>query len=190
MGGNVANGSPIGDSAPVLIALGAAIVLRQGSRVRRMPLEDFYLDYMKNRLEPGEFVLALEVPRRAQRLRVYKISKRFDSDISAVCAGLAIELDGGMVRAARFAFGGMAATVKRAAGAEAALLGRPWDEAAVAAAQAALAGDFTPLSDMRASAAYRLQAAQNLLRRFWLETRAADPLPEAAVSVFAREARA
>ena len=112
---------------------------------------------------------------RSQRrasVRAYKISKRFDCDISAVCAGLAIELDGdGTVVAARLAFGGMAATVQRAARAEAALVGQAWDEAAVAAAQAALASDFAPLTDMRASAAYRLQVAQNLLRRFWLETR-------------------
>jgi len=187
MGGNVANGSPIGDSAPVLIALGATIVLRQGPRVRRLPLQDFYLDYMKNRLEPGEFVLALEVPRRAQQLRVYKISKRFDSDISAVCAALSIELDDGRIAAARLAFGGMAAIVRRAAAAEAALAGQPWTEATLQAAIAALATDFKPLSDLRASAAYRLQVSQNLLRRFWLQTRPVDPLPESALSVWARE---
>ena len=189
MGGNVANGSPIGDSAPVLIALGAQIVLRRGQHLRRMALEDFYTDYMVNRLEPGEFVQSLEVPRRrpAQQLRVYKISKRFDSDISAVCAALALELDGGRIVAVRLAYGGMAATVRRPARAEAALLGQPWSEAALQAAQAALALDFKPLSDMRASAAYRLQVAQNLLRRFWLETRAVAPLPESAVSVFARK---
>ena len=193
MGGNVANGSPIGDSAPVLIALGATIVLRQGARVRRLPLEDFYVDYMKNRLEPGEFVQAVEVPRRgarAQAVRVYKISKRFDCDISAVCAALAIELEGDRVADVRLAWGGMAATVRRAAGAEAALRGRPWDEAALQAAQAALGADFQPLSDMRASSAYRMQVAQNLLRRFWLETRPAAPLPESAVNVWAREVQA
>jgi xanthine dehydrogenase small subunit len=191
MGGNVANGSPIGDSAPVLIALGATIVLRHGERVRRLPLEAFYLDYMKNALEPGEFVEAIEVPLPAVQspaaLRAYKISKRFDSDISAVSAGLWLQLDGEAVRDVRLAFGGMAAIVKRAAGAEAALRGRPWDETALQAAQAALAADFKPLTDMRASAAYRLQVAQNLLRRFWLETRLDAPLAEAQVSVFARE---
>ena len=188
MGGNVANGSPIGDSAPVLIALGAQVVLQRGARERTLLLQDFYLDYMKNRLEPGEFVQALKVPRARAgvALRVYKISKRFDSDISAVCAALAIELDGGRVAAARLVYGGMAAIVKRAASAEAALLGQPWDEAALQAAQTALAVDFKPLSDMRASSGYRMQVAQNLLRRFWLETRAENPLPESAVSVFAR----
>jgi xanthine dehydrogenase small subunit len=189
MGGNVANGSPIGDSAPVLMALGAVIVLRHGERVRRMPLEDFYVDYMKNRLEPGEFVQAVEVPlpRAGVAVRAYKISKRFDCDISAVCAGLSIELDGDSVRQVRFAFGGMAATVRRAAGAEAAVLGLPWNQAGVTAAMSALAQDFKPLSDMRANAGYRLQVAQNLLQRFWLETRPTDPLPESAVSVWARE---
>ena len=190
MGGNVANGSPIGDSAPVLMALGALIVLQKGDRVRRMPLEDFYVDYMKNRLEPGEFVHSLEVPRArpAQQLRVYKISKRFDCDISAVCAALAVDLDGGRLSAVRLAFGGLAGTIRRAAGAEAALQDQPWTEATLQAAQAALAQDFKPLSDMRASAAYRLQVAQNLLRRFWLEPRPDAPLPERAVSVWAREA--
>lgn len=180
MGGNVANGSPIGDSAPVLLALDAELVLRRGSKARRVPLAAFYLDYMKNQLQPGEFVQEIVVPLAAvqQQVRAYKISKRFDCDISAVCAGLSIGLAAdGTVAQVRLAFGGMAGIVKRAAQAEAALQDRAWDEAALKAAQAALAQDFTPLSDMRASAAYRLQVAQNLLRRFWLETRAVDPLP-------------
>jgi xanthine dehydrogenase small subunit len=190
MGGNVANGSPIGDSAPVLMALGAHIVLRQGPRVREMPLEEFTIDYMKNQLQPGEFVQALRVPRRgarAQQVQVYKISKRFDCDISAVCAALAIELDGERVSDVRLAFGGMAGTVRRATAAEAALRGKAWDESHLQQAQAALAMDFTPLSDMRASATYRMQAAQNLLRRFWLQTRANQPLRDSELNVWARE---
>jgi xanthine dehydrogenase small subunit len=193
MGGNVANGSPIGDAAPVLIALGARIVLRRGEAVRSLPLEDFYLAYMRNALQPGEFVQALEVPRHAsatqrmQQVRGYKISKRFDSDISAVCMGLALELDGERLAAVRIACGGLAGTVQRARRTEAALLGQPWSEATLHGAQAALAQDFTPLSDMRASAAYRLQVAQNLLRRAWLETRTTDPLPPGATTVWARE---
>jgi len=192
MGGNVANGSPIGDSAPVLIALDAQIVLRQGERVRRLPLADFYVDYMKNRLERGEFVAGLEVPLQGDRtLRAYKISKRFDSDISAVSTGMAIALDAqGVVHDVRLAYGGMAAVVKRAAAAEAALLGQPWTEATLQAGIAALAQDFKPLTDMRASAAYRAQVAGNLLRRFWLETRRKNPLAEGEVSVFARAATA
>ena len=189
MGGNVANGSPIGDSAPVLMALDAQIELRKGARVRRMPLHEFYLGYMTNRQEAGEFVQGMGVPlavamREARQVRAYKISKRFDCDISAVCAGLSIELDGGVVKTVRLAYGGMAATVKRGALAEAAVVGKPWTQANVNAAKAALAEDFKPLSDMRASAAYRLQVAQNLLQRFWLETRAENPLPGTATSVF------
>ncbi len=187
MGGNVANGSPIGDSAPILMALDAQIELRQGHHIRCMPLPDFYVDYMKNRLEPGEFVQAVVVPAlpAERQVRGYKISKRFDCDISAVCAGFAIELDGEIVRAVRLAYGGMAGIVKRAAHAEAALLGQPWSEANVAAAQAALAKDFTPLTDMRASAAHRAQVAANLLMRFWLETRPLNPLRPEQTSVFA-----
>ena len=186
MGGNVANGSPIGDSPPVLMALDAQIVLRQGERVRRMPLPEFYVDYMKNRLEPGEFVQALVVPLNGpqREVRVYKISKRFDCDISALCAAFAIELDGDTVKSVRIALGGMAATVKRATKTEAALVGQPWTQASVDAAKAVLATEFAPLSDMRASAAYRNQVVQNLLTRFWLETRTVDPLDTSKTSVW------
>ncbi len=187
MGGNVANGSPIGDSPPVLMALDAAIELRRGERTRRMPLHEFYVDYMKNRMEEGEFVQAVAVPEAAfaRQIRAYKISKRFDCDISALLAALAITLDGdGRVEAVRLAFGGMAATVRRAAKAEAALLGKAWDEATLQAAQAALGDDFQPLTDMRASADYRLRAARNLLRRFWLETRREQPLSADQTSVW------
>ncbi len=187
LGGNVANGSPIGDSPPILMALDAQIELRKGVRVRRMRLEDFYTGYMTNQLEAGEFVQGVAVPLPALRRQVrgYKISKRFDCDISALCGGFAMEIgNDNTVAAVRLAFGGMAATVKRAAQAEAALLGQPWTEESVRAAQAALAQDFQPLSDMRASAAYRMQVAQNLLQRFWLETRADQPLPTTLTSVF------
>jgi xanthine dehydrogenase small subunit len=186
LGGNVANGSPIGDAPPVLMALDAQIQLRKGEQTRTMPLTEFYLDYMKNQLQPGEFVQALIVPAApaGQQVRAYKISKRFDCDISALCAGLSIVVDGDTVKEVRLAYGGMAGIVKRAAGAEAALVGQPWSQASVQTAQAALANDFKPLSDMRASAAYRLQVAQNLLQRFWLETRADQPLPPQATSVW------
>ena len=186
MGGNVANGSPIGDSPPVLMALDAQIELRKGARTRRMRLDEFYLDYMKNRQEPGEFVQGIVVPLAvmSRQVRAYKISKRFDCDISALCAGFSIELDGGVVTTVRLAYGGMAATVKRGNGAEAAIVGQAWTQATVNAAKAALAQDFKPLSDMRASAAYRLQVAQNLLQRLWLETRTENPLDSHATSVF------
>ena len=135
--------------------------------------------------------LVVPLPKPQTRMRAYKISKRFDSDISALCAALAVDLDAqGSVLAARLAYGGMAATVQRAAAAEAALVGQSWTEAALQQAMAALAGDFKPMSDQRASAAYRLQVAQNLLRRFWLETRVDGPLPASALSVWARETSA
>ena len=186
MGGNIANGSPIGDSAPVLIALGAQIVLRRGAVQRVLALQDFYLDYMKNQLQPGEFVEALQVPlpQAGDTLRVYKLSKRYDCDISGLAAGLWLQLTHGMVQDARFAFGGMAGFVKRAAGAEAAVRGRPWTEDAAQAAMAALDTDFQPLSDLRASASYRQRSARNLLQRLWLETRPDAPLAESQVSVW------
>jgi xanthine dehydrogenase small subunit len=172
LGGNIANGSPIGDGAPALIALGADIVLRRGDQQRRLPLQDFYVDYMKKDLQPGEFVEALHLPRpdTSWAISAHKVSKRHDSDISAVCAVLALQLRNGTVQQARFAFGGMAATVRRAAHAEAATVGQPWVEATAEAAAAALAQDFKPMTDMRASDGYRMKVAQNLLRKFWLET--------------------
>jgi xanthine dehydrogenase small subunit len=187
LGGNVANGSPIGDSMPWLIALGARLVLRGASGERELALEDFYLGYQQKDLRADEFVAALRVPlpRTGQRFRTYKLAKRFDQDISAVCAAFALTLDGDTVKEARIAFGGMAATPKRAANAEAVLTGRVWDEAALKEAMAALARDYAPLSDMRASSGYRMKTAQNLLRRFWLETRLDNPLPPSAVNAFA-----
>lgn len=192
LGGNVANGSPIGDSMPALIALGTRIVLRQGERVRDMPLEDFYLAYQKNALDTGEFVQGMRVPLRASKLkfRTYKLSKRFDQDISAVCAAFALTLDGNIVCGARLAFGGVAATPKRASHAEQMLEGKPWSEAQVRQAMEALRLDYAPLSDMRASSDYRLVTAQNLLYRFYLETRSEAPLSSQQVSVFAAAAAA
>ena len=186
MGGNVANGSPIGDSAPVLIALGATIVLRHGTRQRQMLLQDFYLGYMRNQLQPGEFVEAITVPLPGpdEVLRVDKLSKRYDCDISGLSAGLWLRLQGSVVADARFAFGGLAGTVQRAAGAEAAVRGQPWTEATTRAAMAALDADFTPMSDQRASAGYRQRAARNLLLRLWLATRADAPLADHQLSVW------
>jgi xanthine dehydrogenase small subunit len=172
LAGNVANGSPIGDSMPPLIVLGAKVVLRKGASRRELPLEDLYLAYQKTAMQPGEFVERVRVPlpRPGVRCAAYKITKRFDQDISAVCAAFALELDGSTIRAARVAFGGMAATPKRAPACEAALAGQPWSAATCERAAAALAEDYTPIADMRASAAYRLSVAQNLLRKFHLET--------------------
>ncbi|MBP7640855.1 xanthine dehydrogenase small subunit [Thauera phenylacetica] len=187
LGGNVANGSPIGDAMPALIALGARVVLASVRGRRSLALEDFYLDYMKKDLAADELVAAIELPRSAAglRFRTWKLSKRFDSDISAVCGAFALRLQDGVVRAPRIAFGGMAATPRRAARTEAALDGRPWDEVTLALAVQALALDFDPLTDLRASASYRRRAAAGLLRRFFLETRADAPLAPAQTRVFA-----
>ncbi len=174
IGGNIANGSPIGDGPPALIALGATLHLRRGDEMRNMPLEDFFLDYRKQDRKPGEFVAGVSFPEHAPGLRCYKISKRFDQDISAVCGCFNVTVEAGVVTAARIAFGGMAGVPKRASLAEAALVGRPWSEATVEAAAEAMAGDFTPMSDMRASAVYRMQVAQNLMRRYFHDLNGVD----------------
>ncbi|WP_027803971.1 xanthine dehydrogenase small subunit [Paraburkholderia dilworthii] len=191
LGGNVANGSPIGDSMPPLLALGAEVVLRHGAKTRTLPLDAFYLGYQKTALGAGEFVAALRVPRPAGnlRFRTYKVSKRYDQDISAVCAAFALHIgDGGKIVDARVAFGGMAATPKRAAQTEAVMTGATWNESTARQAMNALVADYQPLTDMRASSAYRLKVARNLLWRFHLETRDDAPLALFDVNAFAFEA--
>ena len=171
VGGNIANGSPIGDTPPVLISLGAEITLRRGPDRRVLPLQDYFIEYGKQDRSPGEFVetISVPLPRPGQRDAAYKISKRRDEDISSVAVGISVTVTDGTITDCRIAFGGMAGTPKRAAAAEAALVSQPWSEAAFEAAAQALPRDFTPLSDWRASANYRMLAAQNLLRRFVLE---------------------
>ena len=175
--GNLANGSPIGDSIPALIALGAQIELRKGSVIRRLALEDFYLGYQSKDLSRGEFMTGVAIPAAASGRWIgsYKLAKRIDQDISAVCATFCVRVEGERVRDARLAYGGMAAIACRARHAERALIGHGWTSAGIEAAGAALAADFKPLSDLRASSTYRLQAAGNLLRRFFLEHQAARP---------------
>ncbi len=171
--GNIANGSPIGDSMPILIALQSEIQLRQGSNERALALQDFYLGYQQKDLRAGEFVQALRIPLNQQQYQMasYKVSKRFDQDISAVCAAFVLGLDdAGKVAHIRIAFGGMAAIPARATQCEAALLGQVWEQSTIDVARAKLAEDFSPLSDMRASADYRQRVAQNLLQRFYLQT--------------------
>lgn len=172
IGGNIANGSPIGDSPPPLIALGSRLVLRRGERLRELALEDFFLDYGKQDRQPGEFVVAVKVPVAdpGVTLRCYKISKRFDQDITAALGAFALTLEGGEVADIRICFGGMAPVPKRARQAEAALKGKPWTRETVEGACWVLSEDYTPISDMRASARYRLRVAQNLLRKFFIET--------------------
>ena len=166
IGGNIANGSPIGDGPPALIALGTTLHLRRGDTTRDLPLENFFLDYRKQDRLPGEFVAAITFPTSAPALRCYKIAKRFDQDISAVCGCFNITVTDGLVTAARIAFGGMAGIPKRATAVEAALLNQPWTEHTITQATPAFAADFQPLTDMRASAQYRLTVAQNLLTRY------------------------
>ncbi|HEX8239527.1 MAG TPA: xanthine dehydrogenase small subunit [Allosphingosinicella sp.] len=171
IGGNIANGSPIGDMPPALIALGAQLTLRRGGDRRTLPLEDFFLSYGKQDRAPGEFVESVRIPRPSPDVlvRIVKVSKRFDSDISGVCGAFALRIMEGIVTQARIAFGGMAGIPARAPGCEAALTGQAWTEASVEAAAQALADDYRPLDDLRGSAAYRRRVAANLLRRIWAE---------------------
>ncbi|WP_374332359.1 xanthine dehydrogenase small subunit [Aestuariivirga sp.] len=177
VGGNIANGSPIGDTPPMLIALDATLTLRHGAAERSLPLENFFIAYGKQDRKPGELVWRIDVPKLKpnEAFRAYKISKRFDQDISAVMAAFKFTLDGRRISAARIAFGGMAATPKRGALTEAALQGASLDQpASWTSAIAALAKDFQPISDMRASAAYRIEVAQGLLKKALMELAGAE----------------
>jgi xanthine dehydrogenase small subunit len=173
LGGNIANGSPIGDSMPALMVVGTSLVLRSGVDTREIPLDDFYIDYQVNDLRPGEFIESIRIPLPEDNvvLRSHKLSKRFDQDISAVCTAFKLKLEDDRVTSFRMACGGMAVTVRRAFNCEAEIVGRRWNDETLGRAIDALKKDFVPISDMRASAGYRLQATQNLLRRFYLESR-------------------
>jgi xanthine dehydrogenase small subunit len=185
IGGNIANGSPIGDMPPPLIALGATLVLASRTGRREMPLEDYFIDYGRQDLRPGECVDSVRIPAPGDGLRfaVYKVSKRFDQDISALCGAFAVQVRDATVTRARICFGGMAGTPRRAPRAEQALAGQPWTEATVSAAMRALADDYAPLTDWRAGADYRRRVAQNLLRRFFLECEAGAPVQVTAGAV-------
>ena len=176
LGGNIANGSPIGDSMAALMVVDTSLVLRCGEVEREIPLNDFYHDYMVNDLQPGEFIsrILIPLPEDDARVSSQKWSKRFDQDISAVCTAYRLVLDDGKVASFRMACGGLAATVRRATKTEAAITGKPWTGETVDAACATLAEDFTPISDMRAAADIRVIAVQNLLRRFFAETQSDD----------------
>ncbi|MCZ8294872.1 MAG: xanthine dehydrogenase small subunit [Hylemonella sp.] len=171
LGGNVANGSPIGDSMPLLLALGATLVLASVRGERRLPLDDFYTGYRKNLMVPDEVLAYIEVARPVaeEHLRVYKISKRQDDDISAVCLALNLRVQDERIVTARIGAGGVAATPVRARQTEAALTGQPWVLASFEAAASVLAQEFSPISDMRASAAYRSSVLGRLLLRYWAE---------------------
>jgi len=170
IGGNIANGSPIGDGPPALIALGAQLYLRRGDDIRNIPIEDFFIAYGKQDRSPSEFVIGIAIPDQADNLKCYKISKRFDQDISALCGCFNITRSGDKITAARIAFGGMAATPKRATAVETALIGQQWTQETITAAMTKFSNDYQPITDVRASAAYRAQTAQNLLQRYFDET--------------------
>lgn len=172
LGGNVANGSPIGDSMPLLIALNANVVLMSVRGHREMPLERLYTGYRTNVMAADEVLAWIKVPRPQPRetMKVYKISKRYDDDISAVCLAIHLQIDNNTVVKASLGAGGVAATPVRAVKTEAALVGQPWTQATVRHAMAALRAEFSPISDMRASAAYRSEVLGNLLQRYWLES--------------------
>jgi xanthine dehydrogenase small subunit len=179
LGGNVANGSPIGDTMPLLIALGASVVLMRQSGTamahRELALEDLYTGYRKNLMAKDEVLAWIKVPKATagEYARVYKISKRFEDDISAVCLALNLHLEDGLVRQASIGVGGVAATPVRARKTEAALRGQPWTQATVQHAIDVLRAEFAPISDMRASAGYRRSVLGNLLQRYWLESQGA-----------------
>ncbi|MBV2142463.1 xanthine dehydrogenase small subunit [Falsochrobactrum sp. TDYN1] len=178
IGGNIANGSPIGDTPPPLIALDAKLTLRRGDERRTIALEDFFIAYGKQDRAPGEFVEAVHVPipQPDSHFAIYKISKRREEDITAALGAFHLALDAqGNVASIRIAYGGMAATPRRASAVEAVLIGKPWNEATVEAAIDAYSVDYQPLTDMRASAEYRLLVARNLLRRFFIETQGEVP---------------
>jgi xanthine dehydrogenase small subunit len=172
LGGNIANGSPIGDSMPLLIALRASVVLMGVRGARELPLENLYTGYRKNAIAADEVLAFIRVPRPqlGELLRVYKVSKRFEDDISAVCLAINLQLQDGQLTGASLGAGGVAATPVRAAKTEAVLCGQAWTQAAVSQAISTLRGEFQPISDMRASAAYRTEVLGNLLQRFWLES--------------------
>lgn len=171
VGGNIANGSPIGDTPPPLIALGATITLRKGDERRTLELEKFFIEYGKQDRAQGEFVerITIPLPSEDQLFNCYKISKRRDEDISALCGAFSAQIEDGRVKDIRIAFGGMAGTPKRASQVEQALIGAPWSERSILDAKSLFEQDFKPLSDWRASAEYRMAAAQNLLERFYFE---------------------
>jgi xanthine dehydrogenase small subunit len=172
MGGNIANGSPIGDSPPPLIALGATLVLRSKTGRRELPLEEFFIDYGKQDRRVGEFVelIRLPLPRPDWQFRCYKISKRFDQDITAALGAFNARIVNGRVGDIRICFGGMAATPRRALACEAALEGQAWSQDSITRAQLALRTDYQPITDMRASQGYRARVAENLLLKFFIET--------------------
>ena len=189
LGGNVANGSPIGDSMPLLIALGAHVVLMSVRGHRHMPLEQLYTGYRQNVLAADEVLAWIKVPKPTPNefVRIYKISKRFDDDISAICLGLKLEINGGIVTKVSIGVGGVAATPVRAIKTEAACTGKDWSKATVDHLKTVLRAEFSPISDMRASNVYRTQLLGHLLERFWLESQGLQQINLESFSLAGRE---
>lgn len=184
LGGNIANASPIGDMPPVLLALNASIVLDDGEKTRTIALQEFFIDYKQTQLAKNEWVQSIQIPLNSvtENLRVYKISKRMEDDISAVCMAISISLEDGKVSSIRTGFGGVAATPMRCELLEQAFIGKPWRQSSnIALGQQILSQAFAPIDDVRASAAYRKQMLQNLWYRFWLETNAEKQIIETRV---------
>lgn len=185
LGGNIGNASPIGDMPPPLIALGAKVTLRKGDKTRTVPLQDYFLDYKVTELAESEFIQDIAIPKAiaGQQLKVFKISKRIDDDISAVLAAFLLEVEDNMIKTARIAFGGMAAIPKRAMACENALKGQAWTQQTIDNAKQALSQDFKPMSDVRASSDYRMQVAKNLLQKAFIEI--SQPAIETSVVTYA-----
>jgi len=171
LGGNIGNASPIGDMPPALIALGATMTLHKNGIERTILVEDYFVDYKKTVLKTSEFIKSIQIPKPTaqQTLKLYKISKRLDDDISAVLAAFFIEQEGETIKKVRLAFGGMAAIPKRGKNTEAVLQGKPFSKALVDQAKNTLTSDFQPMSDVRASDNYRITVAQNLIEKCYLE---------------------
>ena len=174
LGGNLATASPIGDAAPLLLALDASVYVAGRGGRRDVLLASFFTGYRRTALGPGEMLTTVEIPRPLPEfVRFYKVAKRRLDDISTVAAAMALDRDAtGRVRRARFAFGGVAATPLRVHEAEDAVLGQPWNEAAVERVQRILDRTLTPMSDHRGSKAYRLEVSKSLVEKFWREGRA------------------
>lgn len=185
IGGNIANASPIGDTPPLLIALDASIQLRCGDKVRTMPIEEYFISYKVTAQQESEFIEKIIIPKPSKGVfRAYKLSKRLDDDISAVCGAFLVTIENQQITAARVAFGGMAAIPKRASLCEQALVGEAWNEATIETAMAALKNDFEPLSDFRASQEYRTLTAANMLKRYYIETNNTNNLIETRVTSY------
>jgi xanthine dehydrogenase small subunit len=173
LGGNLATASPIGDAAPLLLAVDASLHAAGPGGRRKLPLSSFFTGYRQTALRTGEILTAIEIPQPLPEfMRFYKVAKRRLDDISTVAAAMALDRDpAGRIRRARFAFGGVAPTPLRIEEAERAVIGQAWSEAAVERVQHVLNRVLTPMSDHRGSAAYRLEVSKSLVEKFWWEGR-------------------